>query len=166
MMQGSGYLHVVRRIPSLSFRPVDGWGRVVVDVGALVSAVWPYLSAVVRGYGSALVQRVADESADASAEAAVSLGRRLWRRLFQSGGAPGVQAAVAEAAEHPGDEDYLTGVKLQVKKALTADEGLAADLADLLRAGGVTIVAAGERSVATHTNSGIISTGDHTTNTQ
>ncbi|MEU9742550.1 hypothetical protein AB0E12_25540 [Micromonospora chersina] len=139
-------------------------GVVVVDVGALVDAAWPYLAAVVRGYGSALVQRVTDESVDASAGATVSLGRRLWRRLFGSAEAPAVEAAVLEATEHPGDADYLAGLRLQVKKALAADEALAGDLAGLLRSDGVTIVAAGEGSAAVHTNTGIISTGDNATN--
>jgi hypothetical protein len=138
---------------------------VVVDIGALMATAWPYLATVMRGYGSAIVQRVADESADASAEATVSLGRRLWRRLLQSADAPAVEAAVVAAADHPGDEDYLNGVRLRLKKALTRDERLARDMADLLAVGGVTIVAAGERSVAVYTNAGIISTGDDATNT-
>lgn len=136
------------------------------DVGAVLDGAWPYLTAAFRAYGSALLHRVEDESADASAEAAVSLGRRLWRRLFQSAGAPDVQAAAEEATEHPGDQDYLNGLRLQLKKAMAADEGLAGDLAELLRSGGVTTVAAGQRSVAVHTNTGIISTGDNASNTQ
>jgi hypothetical protein len=68
-----------------------------------------------------------------------------------------------EAAEHPDDEDYLAGLRLEMKKLLARDAVLAADLADLMRSSGVSIVAAGERSVAVHTNTGIISTGDNPT---
>jgi hypothetical protein len=134
-----------------------------VDVGQLLDAAWPYLTTVLRTYGAALVQRVTDQSADVTADATVSIGRRLWRRLFNSASSDAMQLAVQEAGEHPGDEDYLAGLRLQVKKTLAGDEELATELAQLLAAGGASI-AAGERSVVVRTNSGIISTGDHATN--
>ena len=135
----------------------------MVDVGAMLDAAWPYLTAVFRGYGSALVARVSDEGADATADATVFLGRRLWRRLFGSASGAAVQEAAVEAVEHPDDADYLAGLRLQMKKVLAADPAVAGAFADLLRAGGAGIVASGARSVAVRTNSGIIATGDSTT---
>ncbi|MBS2966686.1 hypothetical protein KGA66_26855, partial [Actinocrinis puniceicyclus] len=98
----------------------------------------------------------------AAADATVGLGRRLlhlvWRRAKQP---EAVAAAVAELAEAPADPDALAGLRLQVRKVLTQDPQLLAEIAGLLAAGGVVVTASGERSVAIGgDNSGSISTGD------
>lgn len=138
----------------------------MVEVGALLGTAWPILVAALRAYGSALTAKVADDGAEASADATVKLGRHLWQRLFSSTGAADgaspVERAAGEAAEHLDDEDYLNGLRLEVKKALAADVTLAQSIEELLQAGGVTI-AVGPGSVAVTTNNGIISTGSSAT---
>jgi hypothetical protein len=70
---------------------------------------------------------------------------------------------VLDAAAHPGDRDFLAGLRAQVRKALEDDPGLAAELTALLAVGGI-VVAGGHRAVAVHDNIGIISTGDGAVN--
>lgn len=125
-------------------------------IDAVVSAV----GAAAGAYGQAVLTAVEDEAASGT----VSLGQRLLSLLRQrAGNRLQVEAAVLDAAAHPGDPDFRAGLRAQVRKALEDDPGLAAGLVALLAAGGVT-VAAGDRTVAVQRNDGIISTGDGAVN--
>jgi hypothetical protein len=135
----------------------------MVDVAELAAATGPYVTAVVSAYGRGVVDRLADESADAAADATLGLGRRLLRRLLASGRAPMIEAAVGDLAEEPADEDFRAALRGQVKKALAADQGLAVEVAGLLAAAGVRVVASGDRSIAAQTISGVASTGENAT---
>ncbi|WP_442877474.1 hypothetical protein [Dactylosporangium sp. AC04546] len=130
----------------------------------MAAAVVPYVTAAVVAYGTAVVDRVRDAAADATADATVGVGRRLLRRILclnQLVGAadPAVRTAVADLAEQPDDADREAALRVQLRKALAADPGLAADLAALLPAS-TTFTASGTRSVAVQNNSGITQTGD------
>lgn len=128
-------------------------------VDAAVTAV----SAAVGVYGRDVLVRTEGAAVDATA----ALGLRILARLRRGAGKEhaAVEEAVADVADNPEDEDFLAALRAQVKKALSRDSDLAADLAALLReAGGVTVTAAGDRSVAVEHNTGIISTGDGATN--
>jgi ribosomal protein S11 len=125
--------------------------------------VLPYLSAAAATYGSAVLDKVRDETTDAAAEASVGLGRRLLRRLLgQSGSRPRLEEAVQDAAQHPGDEEYAAALKVAVRKVLEADPDLATAVQSDLKQAGVSIAAIGERSIAAQTITGVASTGDNT----
>jgi hypothetical protein len=130
----------------------------------LVGAVVPYVTAAVAAYGTAVVDRVRDAAADATADATVGAGRRLLRRMLRldqptRAADQAVSAAVADLAQQPEDADRVAALRVQLRKALAADPGLAADLAALLPTG-TTFTASGARSVAVQNNSGIVQTGD------
>lgn len=128
-----------------------------VEVTALAAAVVPYVSAAVATYGAGVLSRVEDAAADAT----VGVGGRVLRRLLGRGESrPAVEAAVVDLAEDPGDEDRVAALRLQIRKALSEDPGLAAEVAQLVGAAGVTVTASGERSIAAQTISGVAATGD------
>ena len=134
----------------------------MVDPAELARDVVPYVSAVAGAYGRALWEKIQDESADSAVEASVGVGRRLLRRLLGRGESrPGVERAVGDLIDDPGDEDAVAALRLQIRKAVAADPGLAADLAGLLPGAGTTVIASGERSVAAQTVSGVVATGDN-----
>lgn len=127
------------------------------DVTSLAGAVVPYVAAAAGAYGAGVVARVQEVAADAT----VGLGGRLLRRLLgREESAPLVEAAVLDVAEDPADEDRLAALRWQIRKAVAADPRLAAELSEMLASAGVTITASGERSVAGHTISGVVITGD------
>jgi len=125
-------------------------------IDAMVSAI----GASAGAYGHAVLTTAEDEAASST----VRLGLRLLALLrHRAGNRRQVEEAVLDDASHPGDPDFRAGLRAQVRKALEADPSLAAELATLLEAGGIT-VAADDRSVAVQRNDGIISTGDNAVN--
>jgi hypothetical protein len=79
----------------------------------------------------------------------------VLRRLFGSGRGAQVQAAVADLAEAPDDEELTDLVRAQIRTALARDPQLAEEIAGMLPARpGVTI-----------TNSRGVQVGDHNTQT-
>jgi hypothetical protein len=136
----------------------------VLGVGCLdpsvVDAVVSAVGAAVGAYGQAVLTAAEDEAASGT----VRLGQRLLAVLrHRAGNRVQVEAAVLDAAAHPEDQDFRAALRAQVRKALGADPGLAAEMTALLTAGGVT-VATGDRAVAVARNDGIISTGDGSVN--
>jgi hypothetical protein len=127
---------------------------------ALIDELAGALAAAVGTYGKDVFNRLGE----AASNATVGLGLKILGRVRHGRKHPALEQAVADAAQNPSDEDFAAAVRAQLKKALAADPELAADLERELRASGLTVTAAGERSVATGNNAGIISTGDHATN--
>ncbi|WP_327586983.1 hypothetical protein OHA25_08220 [Nonomuraea sp. NBC_00507] len=112
------------------------------DIPALVGQMMPYVMTAIGAYGGAVLTKAQDLAADES----VSLGRRLLQRLLKrEENRPGIEAAIRDAVEFPEDEDFQSALRGQLKKALTADSALAADLARMLAssiagsAGGQTV---------------------------
>ncbi|KRV50891.1 hypothetical protein AQ490_13135 [Wenjunlia vitaminophila] len=130
----------------------------MVDAVALSGEITPVVTAAVAAYGAAVLTRVQDTTADAT----VSLGQRVLRRITgRPGEQPGVEDAVADLADDPDDPDAQAALRMQVRKALLADDALAEDIARLVAgAPGVTVTASGDRSVAAQTIHGNVSTGD------
>jgi hypothetical protein len=123
------------------------------DVGALLDAVGPYLSAVVRAYGARVLEQVKQEAPDAAADATVGLGKRLLARLLRRPESrPEVAAAVVDLAADPDDADLAAVVRVQVRKALTADGELAQQWAQLLADAGVPV---GKYTVTVHDSQGV-----------
>jgi hypothetical protein len=117
-----------------------------------------YVIAAVRFYRAAVLESAQDDAA----EATVGLGRRLLQRIFgtRKAGEP-LPKPLADAAADPNDEDTVAALRLAIRKALSADPGLRADVEGMLARGGATVTAAGERSVAAQTITGIAATGDN-----
>jgi hypothetical protein len=99
------------------------------DVASLAADMTPYVSAAVGAYGGAVLAKMRDDAADAT----VGLGRRLLQRIFgaQDNGEP-LPGPVADLIVDPGDEDALAALRLAVRKALSADPDLEAEVRSML----------------------------------
>jgi hypothetical protein len=71
-----------------------------------------------------------------------------------------LESAIAELAAAMDDEAVRDVLTIRIRKLLAADDGVAADVAEMLANAGVTVTASGERSIAAQTISGIAQTGD------
>ncbi len=132
----------------------------------LVQFLAPYLSYLVKGLKLA-GQEAAKKLGEKAGEQGLDQAKALWEKLRPKVEAkPAALEAVQDAAEHPDDEDALAALRLQLKKLLAEDQPLAQELARLLQqaqAGGRTVTASGNRSVAIGGNvtGSVIVTGDN-----
>ncbi|MBO2466250.1 hypothetical protein [Actinomadura violacea] len=154
------------------------------DAVQLASEVTPYVTAAAGAYGAAVLTRVRDQATEATADAAVGFGRRLAQRIFGARtqddeatgtgddaveGAEAIPEVLADVIDDPDDQDNQATLRKAIRKALAADAGLAAEVAELLaqaQQAGVQVMTFGHRSPATGTNHGIIATGDDNTFTR
>lgn len=135
----------------------------------LAATVVPYVTAVAGAYGAAVVAKIRDTAADGTADAAAQLGRRLLARVLRRSEEPATRRvidAVQEIAEHPTDPDAVAALRLQLRRAFTADPQLAADITDMLREASTAVRARGQGAVAVEHNAGIIQTGRNSQATQ
>jgi len=132
----------------------------------LVQLLAPYLPYLVKGIKLA-GQEAAKKLGEKASEQGFDHAKALWEKLRPKVEAkPAALEAVQDAAEHPDDEDALAALRLQLKKLLAEDQPLAQELARLLQqaqAGGRTVTASGNRSVAIGGNvsGSVIVTGDN-----
>ena len=126
----------------------------------LAAQLMSYVIAAIRAYGGAVLQTTQDDAA----EATVGLGRRVLQRIFGTRAA-GEQCPSRWPMWRPtrGDQDAAAALRLAIRKALAADPRLRADVEGMLASAGVSVTAAGERSIAAHTITGVAATGDNTT---
>jgi hypothetical protein len=97
------------------------------ELAELVNDVWPYVTAAVGAYGTAVLQK----GEDAAAEASVGLGRRILQRVFGHG-TDTAPEALTDLVEAPGDEDLQAALRVRLRKALAADEELVNQVRALL----------------------------------
>lgn len=103
----------------------------VQDVEAVVGQVVPMIGAAVAAYGG----DVWSHAEDALAEGTVGAGRRMLIWLVGRVSKPErLREAVGELAAAPSDGDALAALRLQVRKVLTGDPGLVAEVAGMLPA--------------------------------
>jgi hypothetical protein len=136
-------------------------GDHVLDIEPLLSHAMPAVGAAVGAYGVAVVQQAETEAAQAT----VRLGQRLLDRVLRRAPdrAP-IEAAVEDLAAAEGDPDALAALRFQIRRALLADESLAAEWAAMLpERPSVRADGAGGVAVAGDVT-GIVSTGDGATN--
>lgn len=136
----------------------------------LIDAVMVPVLAGLGAVGHKVLTTVEDEAADEAVQASRRLLARL-RRGRDGTGRPQLEAAAADVATDPADEDFRGALRGQVRKALAGTDGLddpdlAADLTGILDAAGISVTASGTSAVAVGHNDGIISTGDSATITQ
>lgn len=127
------------------------------EIAALAASALPYIAAAVHTYGAGVMQRLQEAAADAT----VGAGGRILQLLL-SRHRPEIEGAVVDLADDTADEDRIAALRLQVRKVLAADPELAAAVAEEVGAatGSTAITASGQRSVAAHTISGTVVTGD------
>ena len=134
------------------------------EIAALTAFLAPFLPSLIKAG-----EKAVEKAADAVSDEAFKYAKALWDKLK-----PGVEAkpaakeAAEEVATHPDDDDALASLRLQLRKLLEQDHGLADDLARIWQeaqaANVVQVTASGERSVAVGgdvTGSTIV-TGDQT----
>jgi hypothetical protein len=108
----------------------------------------PFLPQLIKT-GQALAEGVADQADKQKA----SVAKALWDRLFPKvSETPAIDTAVKDAAKNPDDADYQAALRVQLRKVLTEDPGLAQELRAVLESGqqdgSVHVSAGGDRSVA------------------
>ncbi len=98
-------------------------------------------------------EQAAEEAGKKPGEAAWEQTKAIWGKLRPEVEArPAMQEAVRDVAGAPDDPDAQVALRLQLKKLLTEDRALAAEITHLweqAEAAGLTVIASGERSVAT-----------------
>jgi hypothetical protein len=111
--------------------------------------------------GQKAVEEIGKEAGSDAWRAAKSVWERLRPKIEAR---PAALEAAEDVASTPADEDALTVLRVQLKKLLTEDEALASEVARIYEESkkqGVTVIAAGDRSVAIGGDaSGTIITGD------
>jgi hypothetical protein len=128
------------------------------ETASLISEAWPYVSAAVGAYGGAVLAKTEDQAADAT----VKLGRRLLQRIFRNRVDP--PPVLARLAADPQDGTLQAALRTRLSQMLAEDSSLADEISQILAdAHTAHIKATGERSVAAHTVTGIVVTGDHST---
>jgi hypothetical protein len=129
----------------------------VSDIAVLADQAVAVVGAAVAAYGAGVLSRAEDAAADAT----VSLGRRVLARIRRQTRQPeALDIAVADLAQDSGDPDAVAALRLQIRKVLTQDPDLVAELSQVLLSSSHT-TASGPRSVAIGgDNHGAISTGD------
>ncbi len=111
-------------------------------------------------------EKAAEEAAKDMSKGAYDFAKAIWTRLWPKVHAKeAAREAAEEVAKNPDDEDARAALRLQLKKLLAEDRGLADEIARLLEEGrkaGAVVVASGERSVAVGGNisGATIITGD------
>lgn len=136
------------------------------DIAQLAQAVTaflaPFLPYLVGKAGDALAEVTVEKSLEAAWERATILWGKLRPMVERK---PAAQEAAEHVAQDSGDEDAQTALRLQVKKLLTEDTALAAEVARLweeARRAGVTVIVSGERSFVARRDvrDSVITTGD------
>ncbi len=132
----------------------------VIEVAALAGQLMSYAIAAIRAFGD----RVLNNAQDDAAEATIGLGRSVLQKIFgtRKVGEP-LPEPLADAVADPEDDDAMATLRLALRQALAANPQLCAEVEHMLAGAGVTVTAAGERSIAAQTITGIAATGDNTT---
>jgi hypothetical protein len=130
----------------------------VPEVDVILSQIVPAIGAAVGAYGTGILTRAEAAAADAT----VSLGHRILAKiLHRTPQRAPLEAAVTDLAADRQDPDAVAALRLQLRKILTQDPQLMAELAAMLPSARQAS-AAGDRSVAiAGDNRAAISTGDH-----
>jgi hypothetical protein len=110
-------------------------------------------------------EKAAEETAKKLGADAWERAKTLWGKLRPKVEAkPSIREAVEDAAAAPDDVDAQAALRLQLRKLFAEDVALDREIAQLwaeARANGVTIIAAGKRSVAAQNiQSSVITTGN------
>jgi hypothetical protein len=121
------------------------------DIGALASSLTTALVPLLP-YLLKAGEKAAEETGKAVAGQSLEWAKSLWTKLKPEVEAkPAALEAAQNVARAPEDEDLQAALRVQLKKLLTEDQSLAEELSRWLdqgKAAGITVTAAGDRSVA------------------
>jgi hypothetical protein len=92
------------------------------DLATLAADVVPFVALAVGTYGKAVLAKAWDDVADASVKAGLKVLHLVFGPRNHDESLPDV---VAEVIDNPGDEDYLSQLRLTIRKALERDAALA-----------------------------------------
>ena len=99
------------------------------EVATLAAEVTPYAAAALGAYGAAVLTKVRDELADVT----IGTGRRVLHRIFgRRGAGEELPAVLAEVIENPGDADYLSALRLAIRKVLESDAVMQAEVQEII----------------------------------
>jgi hypothetical protein len=111
------------------------------DASKIARDAMPAVGAAIGAYGTAALTRDRDEHAEQPQE----LGRIVLQTIYwRAKNVPQLESAVTDSAAAPKDEDALSALRLQITKALAADEVLLQQ-AEKLITGGAPALAAAEK---------------------
>jgi hypothetical protein len=86
------------------------------EVAALAAEAVPYAAAALGAYGAAVLGKAKDDLADAT----IGTGRRLLQRIFgRKQDDEGLPPVLTEVIENPGDEDYLSVLRLAIREIIS-----------------------------------------------
>lgn len=99
------------------------------DVAVLVTDAAPYVTAAASAYGGAVLAKTRETAADAT----IAAGARILQRVFgrKKAGDP-LPESLADVVAHPGDEEYLTVLKVAIRKALERDAAMLAEVRSIV----------------------------------
>jgi hypothetical protein len=99
------------------------------ELATLAAEAVPLAAVAASTYGNAVLAKAWDNVADASLKAGLKLLQRVFGRRKDDEELP---AVVAEVIDHPGDEDYLAPLRLEIRKAMERDAALAREIAAIV----------------------------------
>ncbi|MFI5497204.1 hypothetical protein [Actinoplanes sp. NPDC051859] len=99
------------------------------DIAHTAASAVPYIMATAAAYGMGTVDRVRDRLIDKASDASVSVGHRILNVLLRRDN-PVLEEAVEDVAA--GGEESDAVLRVQIRKALTADPELAREVAAMI----------------------------------
>ncbi|MCL2584190.1 MAG: hypothetical protein FWE35_17235, partial [Streptosporangiales bacterium] len=109
------------------------------EIAMLATSAMPFVTMAAGKYGEAVLKSAWDKAGDAT----VGAGLRILQRVFgrNEEGEP-LPEPVADVIANPGEDEYVTVLKMAIRKALERDEEMAAEVrgivAEAPQPGGVT----------------------------
>jgi hypothetical protein len=99
------------------------------DLATLAADAVPFVTLAVGTYGRSVLAKAWDDVADASVKAGLKVLHLVFGPRNHDEALPDV---VAEVIDNPGDEDYLSQLRLTIRKALERDTALAEKVATIV----------------------------------
>lgn len=107
------------------------------EVAVLVTDATPYVTAAAGAYGGAVLAKTRDMAADATVGAGVRILQRVFGRRRAEDPLP---EPLADVVAHPGDEEFLTVLKVVIRKALERDDAMFAEIRSILSEAPLAVV--------------------------
>lgn len=102
-----------------------------VDAAQIAASAMPYVTAAVAAYGVNTLDRVRSAAIDGASDATVRIGHQVLNRLLGRGQPQeAIEGAIVDVCA--GEEDGDIALRLQIRKAITADPDLAQAIAGIL----------------------------------